>query len=93
MLSVIYMSSRLDAMKAIILLLHEMSFKNVRSHPEKKIPILSFQHFYFLRMWYMDLKLALFPSKSLVCCIIRENKPVPGMSCHFQVFMPSMEMN
>jgi hypothetical protein len=93
MLNVIYMSSRLDAMKVFILLLHEMSFKNVRSHLEKKIPILTFQHFYFLRMRYMDLKLAFFPSKSLVCCIIRENKPVPGISCHFQMFMPSLEMN
>ena len=36
------MSSRFDAMKAFILLLHEMSFKNVRSHLENKIPILSF---------------------------------------------------
>ena len=28
----------------------------------------------------MDLKVVLFPSKSLVCCIMRENKPVPGIS-------------
>jgi hypothetical protein len=42
MLSVIYMSSRLGAMKAFVLLLHEMGFKNVRSHLEKKIPILTF---------------------------------------------------